>query len=153
MNRDLARKLIALAISGRKSADSISAQEMVKEIAFKRHLLSTEIVEKLVQECIKDGLLVEEGGKLKPSFTVSGIIVPLDFTVDEDELFSADTSAPLTDRMLEAAVGSGMVTKKEAIKLASEFLKSMKYLDFDIALMSVLLDLGVNVSDFAKEVM
>lgn len=153
MNRDLARKIIALAISGRKSAESISAEEMIKEVAFKRHLLSTESVTRLVKESVKDGLLTESGKKLKPAFTVSGIVVPLDFSVDENELFSADSSGPLTDRLLEAATGSGLLTKKEAIKQAGDFLKTMKYLDFETALMAVLLDLGIDVSEYVKEIM
>ena len=153
MNRDLARKIIALAISGRKSAESISAEEMIKEVAFKRHLLTTESVTRLVKESVKDGLFTASGKKLKPAFTVSGIVVTLDFTVEESELISADSSGPLTDRLLEAATGSGLLTKKEAIKQAGDFLKTMKYLDFETALMAVLLDLGIDVSEYVKEIM
>ena len=43
MNKEMARRLIAIAISGRRGADSLTKAEMVKEIAFKRLLLQVRV--------------------------------------------------------------------------------------------------------------
>lgn len=152
MNKQIARSLIAFAISGRRGADSLTKAEMVKEIAFKRHLLSTEDVERLCDESVKEGLLAEKDGRLVPNFTVSGITVPLDFSVSTQDLFSADLDRPLSDRLLDYAASTGKVSKKEAIKMAGDFLRGMNYLDFETALLAVLTDAGIDVTEFIKEI-
>ena len=152
MNKEMARRLIAIAISGRRGAESLTKAEMVKEIAFKRHLLSTEEVEKLCDESVKEGLISEKDGRLVPNFTISGISVPLDFSVSVQELFSADMDRPLSDRLLDYAASTGKVSKKEAIKMAGDFLHGMNYMDFETALLAVLTDAGIDVSEFVKEI-
>jgi hypothetical protein len=152
MDHEAARRLIAIAISSRKDHDSISRQDMIKELSFKRRLLSTESVNRLIEASLKEGLVQENDGNLKPNFTVSGISVPLDFSVNEKDLFSENSDKPLSERLLDFAVNSGNISKKDAIKIAGDFLKTMKFLDFETALMIVLSDRGIDIRDFAKEI-
>ncbi len=152
MNKEMARRLIAIAISGRRGADSVTKSEMVKEIVFKRHLLSTEDIDRLCNESIKEGLLTEKDDRFIPNFTVSGISVPLDFSVSVQDLFSADKERPLSDRLLDYAASTGKVSKKEAIKMAGDFLRGMNYMDFETALLAILTDLGIDVSEYVREI-
>ena len=101
---------------------------------------------------MREGLLAEREGRFVPNFTVSGISVPLDFSVSVQELFSADMDRPLSDRLLDYAASTGKVSKKEAIKMAGDFLRGMSYMDFETALLAVLTDAGIDVSEFVKEI-
>ncbi len=152
MNKEMARRLIALALSSKKGADSITENDLTKELSLKRHLLSQENVTRLVQESVNDGLLTVDSGKLKPNFTVSGISVPLDFSVSEKELFSISRDKPLSDRLLEYATSSGTISKKEIIRTAGDFLKTMKFLDFETALLAVMQDMGLTVDEYIREI-
>ncbi|EQD59572.1 hypothetical protein B2A_03913, partial [mine drainage metagenome] len=58
----------------------------------------------------------------------------------------------LSDRMLDYAASTGKVSKKEAIKMAGDFLRGMNYMDFETALLAILTDLGVDVSEFVREI-
>lgn len=151
MNKDIARKLIAIVASEKKNLSQYSKQDFVTTLSFKRSLMDPESVEKFVDKSAESGLLMSKEGSLSPNFSTSGIVVPLDFSVDMDELFSDSVEKPLVDRLLDAASASGKMTKKEAMARAKEILKNMNYLNFEIALLSVIIDEGIEADHFIRE--
>ena len=74
-----------------------------------------------------------------------------DFSVSGEELFSESLERPLVDRLLEAVSASGKMTKKEAINRAREVLKSLRYISFETALLSVMSDESIEIQGFLQE--
>ena len=71
--------------------------------------------------------------------------------MNSDDLFSDSVERPLVDRLLDAASASGKLTKKEAMARAKDILKNMHYINFEIALLSVIIDEGIEAGQFLKE--
>ncbi|WMT51099.1 MAG: DUF2240 family protein [Ferroplasma sp.] len=149
MNKDMARKLIALVAM--KKAVGYSRSDFINTLSFKRALLPPDVVERFIEASLNEKLIVEKDGKYVPNFSTEGVIVPLDFSVDVDELFSEAAEKPLIDRMLEAASASGKMTKKEAIIKARDLLSGMQFIDFETAMVTVLSDAGIDISSFVAE--
>jgi Uncharacterized protein conserved in archaea len=105
MNKDLARKLIAIVAS--KKADGYTKSDFTNILSFKRTLLPPEDIERFLKVSIESMLIVEKNGKYIPNFSTEGVIVPLDFSIDVDELFSEATEKPLIDRMLGSGICFG----------------------------------------------
>jgi hypothetical protein len=149
MNKDMARKLIALVAM--KKASGYTKSDFINILSFKRALLPPDVVERFIESALNEKLIVEKDGKYVPNFSTEGVIVPLDFSINVDELFSEAAEKPLVDRMLEAASASGKMTKKEAIIKAKELLSGMQFIDFETAIITVLSDEGINTDSFVAE--
>jgi len=152
MDKDTSRKLIAIAFSNRKGTDHCSKQDFITFLSFKRTLLDPESVERFISGSVKEGLLSEKDGSFYPTFSTAGIIVPLDFTVNVDELFSSSKDRQLVDRLLDAISASGKMTKKEAIAKSREVTANLKLINFDLALMAVMSDEGIDLKPFISEI-
>lgn len=150
MNKDIARKLIALVSTGKKGNEPLNMQDFIKELNFRKDLLPAEEVEKFVRKAVEEKLLTQKGEAFTPNFSVTGIIVPLDFSVDIGELHT-DREKPLVDRMLDAVAASGKIRREEAAKRAKELNDHMEYLDFEVALLAVLQEEGIDISSFIGE--
>jgi hypothetical protein len=152
MNRDVARRIIALVATERKnSPNGLTRQDFITTIAYKRKLMDPDMIERFIQESIKESLLMEKENRIFPNFSTSGIIVPLDFQINPDQLFAENTDKPIVDRMLDAISASGKMTKKEAISSSREIMEYMKLINFEVALMAVMSEEGIDISNFLKE--
>ena len=151
MNKDISRKLIAIVSSSKKSPLGFSEQDFVTSLSFKKNLLDPDTVKRFVEVAANEGLLVKRDKLYVPNFSTSGVIVPLDFSVSGEELFSESLERPLVDRLLEAVSASGKMTKKEAINRAREVLKSLRYISFETALLSVMSDESIEIQGFLQE--
>jgi hypothetical protein len=149
MNKDLARKLIAIVAS--KKAKGYSKSDFTNILSFKRSLLPPDNVDRFISVALDEKLIVEKDDKYIPNFSTDGVIVPLDFSVNVDELFSEATEKPLIDRMLETVSASGKMTKKEAIVKAKELLSGMQFIDFETAMITILSNSGIDVTPFVTE--
>lgn len=152
MDRDTARKLIAIAFSNKKGSEKCTKQDFVTFLSFKRSLLNPETVDRFLSESVKEGMILEKDGIYSPAFSTSGIIVPLDFSVNVEDLFSSSKDKPLVDRLLDAITASGKMTKKEAISKSREITDNLKLINFDLALMAVMSDEGMDLQPFLKEI-
>lgn len=151
MNKDIARKIIALVGASKKGSSGLKLQDFIKEINFRKNLLSSEEVEKFVRKAVEEKVLIQNGDEYSPNFSVSGIIVPLDFVVDINELYT-DRERPLVDRMLDAVAASGKLKREDAAKKARELNEHMKYMGYEIALLAVLQEEGIDISQFIAEI-
>lgn len=152
VNKDLSRKLIAIVSSNKRNAQGYTEQDFVTSLSFKKNLLDPDTVKDFISEASKEGLLVKKDNLFLPNFSTSGVIVPLDFSVTRDELFTESKERPLVDRLLEAISASGKMTKKDAIGRAREVMKSVRYVPFETALMSIMSDEGIEIKSFLEEV-
>lgn len=150
MNRDLGRKLISLVALSRKGKDAYSTGDFVKELVFKRNLLPAEEVEKFIRKSVENKLLIQKGEEYTPNFKVSDYTLPLDFHVDLNELYS-DRERPLLDRIMEAIESSGKVRAEDTIRRAKELNDSLHYIDFNIALLAVAMEEGIDISEWLEE--
>lgn len=151
MNKDISRKLIAIVSSSKRNVQGYAEQDFVNSLSFKKNLLDPDTVKEFVLEAEKEGLLVKKDKLFLPNFSTSGVIVPLDFTVTRDELFSESKERPLVDRLLESISASGKMTKKDAITKARDMMKSVRYIPFEIALMSIMSDDDIEIKGFLEE--
>lgn len=151
MNKDLSRKLIAIVASAKKSAQGYTEQDFVNSLSFKKNLLDPDTVKEFVEQASNEGLLVKREKFYIPNFSTSGVIVPLDFNVERGDLFTESKERPLVDRILETISASGKMTKKDAIARAREVLKSVKYVRFEIALLSIMSDESIEIKPFLEE--
>ncbi len=151
MNKDIARKIVALVSSARKGSSTLKLQDFIKEINFRKNLLPADEVEKFVRKAVEEKILNQNGDDYVPNFSVSGIIVPLDFVIELDELYT-DREKPLVDRMLDAVAASGKLRKEDAARKAKELNEQMHYLGFEIALLAVLQEEGIEISQFLEEI-
>lgn len=151
MNKDLSRKLIAIVSSSKKSTQGYTEQDFVNSLSFKKNLLDPDTVKEFIAQASNEGLLVRRDKLYVPNFSTSGVIVPLDFSVTKEDLFSESRERPLVDRILEAVSASGRMTKKDAITRAREVLKSVKYVPFEMALLSIMSDEGLDTKGFLEE--
>ncbi|PYB68858.1 DUF2240 domain-containing protein [Thermoplasma sp. Kam2015] len=152
MDKDSARKLIAIVSADMKRPASLTIQDFINVISFRRKMLPPDVVRKFVEVATAEGLLAKKGDAYSPNFSTGGVVVPLDFTVDEKTLFSSNADKPIIDRILDAAAASGKMTKKEAITRARSLMENTKYLSFQTVLLSVLVDENIDVSDFIREI-
>ncbi len=149
MNRDISRKLIAIVAN--KRLDGYTKNDFLNILSFKRALLPPDLIDKFIAGCVENKLLMEKDGKYVPNFSTDGVIVPLDFRVDANSLFSNAGEKPLVDRLLEAVSASGKLTKKEVIIRAKELLENMEFIDFENALLTVLSDNNIDIGEFVRE--
>lgn len=152
VNKDLSRKLIAIVSSSKRSAQGYTEQDFVTNLSFKKNLLDPDTVKEFILTATNEGLLVQRDKLFIPNFSTSGVIVPLDFSVTREELFSESRETPLVDRILEAISASGKMTKKDAISRARDVLKSVKYVPFEMALISIMSDEGLETKHFIEEI-
>lgn len=152
MNKDLSRKLIAIVSSSKKSSQGYSEQDFVTTLSFKKNLLDPDTVKEFLSTAEKEGLIVRRDKLYVPNFSTSGVIVPLDFAITRDDLFSESKERPLVDRLLEAISASGKLTKKDAISRAREVMKAARYIPFELGLLSIMSDEGIDVHQFMEEI-
>ncbi len=152
VNKDLSRKLIAIVSASKRSAQGYTEQDFVTNLSFKKNLLDPDTVKEFISSATNEGLLVQRDKLFIPNFSTTGVIVPLDFAVSREELFSESRETPLVDRILEAVSASGKMTKKDAISRAREVLKSVKYIPFELALISIMSDEGLDTRHFVEEI-
>lgn len=152
MNIEVARKVISIAFNSRKEKESLSTGDFVKEIAYKRKLLNPDDIPEFLKLSADVGLLVQDNDGFKPTFSTSGVIIPLDFSVERDDLFKQNIDLPLSERMIEAAIASGKLNKKEIGERVDDLQRHLIYVPYEIVLATVILDEGIDVSSFIKEI-
>ncbi|MCL4332510.1 MAG: DUF2240 family protein [Candidatus Thermoplasmatota archaeon] len=149
MKLDLSKQLIASVFITRKGKD-VSLQDFVMELSYKKQLLTEEQVNLFVDICRTSGLLVDKGDTLQPGFNFTGVEVPLVFSFKPEEVLSSEGSS-LIDRMLMAVDASGKINVEDATEKAREIQDFMKYMTFEIALLSVMREEGIDVAPFLEE--
>jgi len=152
VNIEVARKVISIAFNSRKEKESLSTGDFVKEIAYKRKLLNPDDIPEFLKLSADVGLLVQDNDGFKPTFSTSGVIIPLDFSVERDDLFKQNIDLPLSERMIEAAIASGKLNKKEIGERVDDLQRHLIYVPYEIVLATVILDEGIDVSSFIKEI-
>jgi len=152
VNIEVARKVISIAFNSRKEKESLSTGDFVKEIAYKRKLLNPDDIPEFLKLSADVGLLVQDNDGFKPTFSTSGVIIPLDFSVERDDLFKQNIDLPLPERMIEAAIASGKLNKKEIGERVDDLQRHLIYVPYEIVLATVILDEGIDVSSFIKEI-
>ncbi|MGC8506101.1 MAG: DUF2240 family protein [Thermoplasmata archaeon] len=152
MNIDVARRIISIAFNTRKDKETLTSGDFVKEIAYKRKLLSPDDVTEFLKLSVESNLLVPVNDGYKPTFSTSGVIIPLDFSVERDDLFKQNVDLPLAERMMEAAIASGKIQKDEIVNRVRDLQKHLMYVPYEIVLATVVSDEGIDISSFIKEV-
>ncbi|MHB1439211.1 MAG: DUF2240 family protein [Cuniculiplasma sp.] len=153
MDREVARKLISIVSQEKKYARSITGNDIVNILVYKRKFLQESSAQRFEDECVNEGILSQDGEKFLVNFNAAGEHVPIDFSVDENVLFQQETKdTSLLDKLLNSIVSSGKLTKKEALQKAKKQLEQLEYIDLTIKLCSLMNDLYIDYSDIKKEI-
>ena len=153
MDREVARKLISIVSQEKKYARSITGNDIVNILVYKRKFLHESSAQRFEDECVNEGILSQDGEKFLVNFNAAGEHVPIDFSVDENVLFQQETKdTSLLDKLLNSIVSSGKLTKKEALQKAKKQLEQLEYIDLTIKLCSLMNDLYIDYSDIKKEI-
>ncbi len=152
VNIDVARRVISIAFNTRKDKETLTSGDFVKEIAYKRKLLDPNDIVEFLKLSVESNLLVPVNDGYKPTFSTSGVIIPLDFSVEHDDLFKQNIDLPLAERMMEAVIASGKIHKEEIVSKVSDLQKHLMYVPYEIVLATVVSDEGIDISSFIKEV-
>ncbi len=151
MNNELSKQLITSAFSAKKGATGLTLQDFINVLSFKKNLLDPETVTEFVKAASNANILVERDNIYTPNFSISGIIVPLDFSVTKEELFSSSTERPVVDQILDSMAINGKLSKKEIIEKARNLMSGSAYMTFEIALLSLMSDQGGDARPFCDE--
>ncbi len=153
MDKSIARKAITIVSLEKKDRSYISKSDIINILVFKRKMISEENGDKFINECIKEGLISPAGSKYQINFNVAGVQIPIDFSFTDQDLFQEVVEEPsLLDRLLEIAVLSGKMTKKEALNMMKEYLPGMIYVDNNVRLLTILNDNFINTRTIRKEI-
>ncbi|MGP6207438.1 DUF2240 family protein [Cuniculiplasma sp. SKW3] len=153
MDKGIARKAISLVSLEKRDRAYISREDILNILVFKRKMIREESAEKFIEECIQNGLISPSGKKFQINFNVAGVQIPIDFSFTEEELFQENNEEPsLLDRLLEIAVLSGKMTKKDALSNIKEYLKDLTYVDNNVRLLVMLNDNFINTREIRKEI-
>ncbi|MGP6239946.1 DUF2240 family protein [Cuniculiplasma sp. SKW4] len=153
MDKGIARKAISLVSLEKRDRAYISKEDILNILVFKRKMIREESAEKFIEECIQNGLISPNGKKFQINFNVAGVQIPIDFSFTEEELFEENNEEPsLLDRLLEIAVLSGKMTKKDALSNIKEYLKDLTYVDNNVRLLVMLNDNFINTREIRKEI-
>ncbi|MCL4315221.1 MAG: DUF2240 family protein [Candidatus Thermoplasmatota archaeon] len=151
MDIQTARKLIAYAFRQKKDIGDLTVQDFIRELAHKAGFMSEAEVRRFVEESTNERLLTEEDGHYKPTFSTGGIVIPLDFSVKTSDLFATKRDAPLSERMIEAAIASGLLSRNDLLEKSRELQSELRYIDFEVAMAAILNEYCIDVSEFLKE--
>lgn len=153
MDREQARKLIAIVSQEKRHARQLEESDFKNILAHKRKFLPEKKVDVFIKECLKEGLVSEDGGKLLINFNASGETIPIDFIVNEELLFSeASSDRSLVDKILDIIVASGKLTKRDALKKSREIMPNVRGADLAVRLIVLMNDLNIDYSDIRKEI-
>ncbi|MCL4345527.1 MAG: DUF2240 family protein [Candidatus Thermoplasmatota archaeon] len=153
MDKNIARKAITIVSLERRDRANISRDDIVNILVFKRKMIREESADKFINECLRDGLISKNGERFQINFNVAGVQIPIDFSFTEEDLFQEGGEEPsLLDRLLEIAVLSGKMTKKDALANMKNYLEGLKYVDNNVKLLTMLNDNFVNTKDIRKEI-
>lgn len=153
MDREQARKLIAIVSQEKRHARQLEEGDFKNILAYKRKFLSEEKVDLFLRECLKEGLLSTEEDKLLINFNASGETIPIDFIVNEEVLFSETSSdRSLVDKILDIIVASGKLTKRDALKKSREIMPNVRGADLAVRLIVLMNDLNIDYTDIRKEI-
>lgn len=153
MDKGIARKAISLVSLEKRDRAYITKGDILNILVFKRKMIKEESADRFIEECIQSGLISPNGNKFQINFNVAGVQIPIDFSFTEEELFEENNEEPsLLDRLLEVAVLSGKMTKKNALSNIKDYLKDLTYVDNNVRLLVMLNDNFINTKEIRKEI-
>ncbi|MCL4329847.1 MAG: DUF2240 family protein [Candidatus Thermoplasmatota archaeon] len=151
MDLETARRIIARCFNARKDREVMTRADIVREVSYKNRLLAENSVDRFLKACLENNLLKDESGSYKPTFSTSGVIIPLDFSVDEDSLFLERKDASLADRIMEKVIASGKISRKVLGERVEEMQKHLQYVPYEFVLATLAVEEQVDISEFIEE--
>lgn len=151
MDIETARRIITRCFNARKDREVMTRADIVREVSYKNRFLTENNVDRFLKACLENNLLKEEGGTYKPTFSTSGVIIPLDFSVNEDSLFLEGRDAPLADRIMEKVVASGKISRKALGEKVEEMQRYLQYVPYEFVLATLAMEEQVDISEFMEE--
>ncbi len=139
------KKLIAFLFQN-AGKESLDEKEIYMILSFRLGWLPPKAGKEVVERAIKEGLLVEKDGKLKPSFDYKSIEIPFDFVFKESDI-EKDIVSRIVEEILERS-GEGEKKIRDEIDEVAGKLEVYK----EVAALVVAKNKGMDISAFLEEV-
>jgi hypothetical protein len=131
--------------------DTLNEGDFVNVLSLKKNWIDPEGAKKLFRVCVDAGVLVEEEGGYKPSFKISGIIIPLDFSVSEEDIKRYSLTKDVFDEILDTIVANGY-DRGEAVMEINGIKNELNYITIEVAALVFCKEKGIDCSKFYRKV-
>ncbi len=144
------RRALAL-LFRRKGRDTLTEREFVLGASMDLRWFPPRDAQKLLEAALRSGLLVQEGGSLKPTFELAAEEIPLDFRPSTEVLRAAPRPEDLFLIILGRVEAKTKIPRKTLVARANE-LQQRLGIHLEVAALLVAREKGVEVSDFMAPV-
>ncbi len=142
------RMVIAAAFKA-KGRKSMSRSELTYFMSFDLKWFSHDMSKKIVEKALDKGLLVEEEGKLMPSFDISTVEIPVDFKPDSRVL----EEPSIFDEIVEEISTKTGMERSEIVSEINEMQEKLEGLvDAEVVALLVARKYGIDVRGYIDEV-
>ncbi len=142
------RMVIAAAFKA-KGRKSMSRSELTYFMSFDLKWFSHDMSKKIVEKALDKGLLVEEEGKLMPSFDISTVEIPVDFKPDSRVL----EEPSIFDEIVEEISTKTGMERSEVVSEINEMQEKLEGLvDAEVVALLVARKYGIDVRGYIDEV-
>ncbi len=131
---------------------SLSPEDFPNILSFGKNWIEPEMARKLFQICIDAGLLEERDGSYFPTFEISGFILPLDFSVTEEDVKKYSLGSDVFTEILDHICSSSGMERRDVIMEVNSIKKEMEYVTIEVAALILCKEMGIDCSKFYRRV-
>ena len=135
----------------RKGRDEMMERDFVMSASMDLGWFPPRDAQHLLQIGLDSKLLEVIDGKLKPTFNVSIIEIPLDYMPPPNLLKIDVTSSGLFNKIIDKILATTNLDKKQLISIINSIQDELD-VEIEVAALIVGRDIGVDVSDFIEEI-
>ncbi len=142
-------KTVIAAAFKSKGKKLMSTSELTYILSFDLKWFSHDKSRQVIELAKNQGLLVEEGGFLKPSFNVDEVEVPINFKPDPRRIFISTTFEKIVHEIAEK---TGEEVEKIVARINKKQEKLGNLLDIDVVALIVAKECGMDINKYIEEV-
>ncbi|RUM35027.1 MAG: DUF2240 domain-containing protein [Archaeoglobus sp.] len=142
-------KLVIAAAFRAKGKRSMTKSDLTYFMSFNLKWFTHDKSKSVVEKAIEKGLLIEEEGKLKPSFDIYSIKIPVNF---EPDLSTIDHTSLFEEILEEISIHTGLEKNELISKVNSVQEKFEGLLDAEVVALIVAKEYGMDVSKYLDSV-
>lgn len=135
----------------RKGRESMADTDFVMSASMDLRWFSPKDAQRLLQIGLDSKLLVVSEGKVKPSFDVSSVSVPMDYTPPQTLLDVKVTSPNLFNSIVDRILAATKLEKRQLVSMVNATQSDFD-VEIEVAALMVGQDLGIDVSDLVDKV-
>ena len=145
------KRVIAYVVK-KKGDKELNQKDFVNILSHDMRWVEPKTAKKLFQVCIDAGLLEEKEGSFYPTFKISGIILPLDFSVGEDMVEKYAAKQDIFSKIIDHICASTDMDRGDVIMKVNAIKNELNFITIEVATLVLCKEIGVDCSKFYPEV-